>query len=161
MSSVAVDPSSAQADLARVIAPIVGTLCHVSLDGVPFVDFPGNLRGPLRAGVAAHIDRSHVAPGSPVIIVFEGNDPERPVILAPVADRLADSVRMEALPERPQDVLVDGERVVLDAAREIVLRCGKASITLRSDGKIVIRGTELVSRSSGVNKIKGAAVNIN
>jgi hypothetical protein len=56
---------------------------------------------------------------------------------------------------------VDGHRVVLDAEQEIVLRCGKASITLTRAGKVLIRGAYLLSRSSGVNRIKGGSVQIN
>jgi hypothetical protein len=50
---------------------------------------------------------------------------------------------------------------VLTGDKEIVLRCGKASITLTRAGKIIIRGAYLLNRSSGVNKIKGASVQIN
>jgi hypothetical protein len=42
-----------------------------------------------------------------------------------------------------------------------VLRCGKASITLTSAGKVLIRGTYVLSRSSGVNKIKGGSIQLN
>ena len=47
------------------------------------------------------------------------------------------------------------------AESEIVLRCGEASITLTRAGKVLIRGTYLLSRSSGVNRIKGGSVQIN
>jgi hypothetical protein len=56
---------------------------------------------------------------------------------------------------------VDDQRIVLTAEREIVLRCGEASVTLTRAGKVVIKGTYVLSRSSGYNKIKGAAVDIN
>jgi hypothetical protein len=56
---------------------------------------------------------------------------------------------------------LDGERVLLTADREIVLRCGEASLTLTRAGKVLIRGTYVLSRSSGSNRIKGAAVEIN
>jgi hypothetical protein len=56
---------------------------------------------------------------------------------------------------------VDGERIVFRADRELVLRCGEASITLTRAGKVIIRGTYLLSRSSGVNRIKGGSVQIN
>jgi len=55
----------------------------------------------------------------------------------------------------------DDNRLVLSAEREIVLKCGNASITLTRAGKVLINGTYVVSRSSGYNKIKGAAVDIN
>src|SRR5262245_27299472 len=53
------------------------------------------------------------------------------------------------------------ERLELVADREIVLRCGEASITLTRAGKIILRGTYVLSRSSGVNKIKGGSIQIN
>jgi hypothetical protein len=53
------------------------------------------------------------------------------------------------------------ERLELVAEKEIVLRVGDASITLTRAGKIILRGTYVLSRSSGVNKIKGGSVQIN
>jgi hypothetical protein len=58
-------------------------------------------------------------------------------------------------------VQADGERQVITAEREIVLKCGHASITLTRAGKVIIKGTYVLSRSSGYNKIKGAAIDIN
>jgi hypothetical protein len=55
----------------------------------------------------------------------------------------------------------DGERLVVSAVHGLVLRCGKASITLSADGKIVVRGTHVVSHSSGLNRIKGGSVQVN
>jgi hypothetical protein len=53
------------------------------------------------------------------------------------------------------------ERLVLAAEREIVLQVGKASVTLTAAGKIILRGTYVSSRSSGVNRIRGGSVEIN
>jgi hypothetical protein len=58
-------------------------------------------------------------------------------------------------------VAVDGKRIVLSAFEEIVLRCGEASITLTRSGKILIRGEYVSTHSAGVNRIKGATVEIN
>jgi hypothetical protein len=55
----------------------------------------------------------------------------------------------------------DGERLVLTADKEIVLRCGEASITLTKAGKILIKGAYVLSRSSGTNRIQGGSVEIN
>ncbi len=49
----------------------------------------------------------------------------------------------------------------LKADEGLVIECGKASIILTKEGKIQIKGKELLSRASGMNKIKGAGVNIN
>lgn len=77
------------------------------------------------------------------------------VVRAPGAPELA------AAEDPPAEVVLDGERLVLSAAREVVLRCGKASITLREDGKVVVRGADVLQVSSGLHRLKGAAVEIN
>ena len=56
---------------------------------------------------------------------------------------------------------VDGKRVRVTAQDEIVLECGSASITLRRNGRIIIRGTYVETRSEGTNRIKGGQVQIN
>ena len=56
---------------------------------------------------------------------------------------------------------LDGERVILEGHQEITLKCGEASITLRRDGKIVVRGAYVETHARGVNRIKGGAVKIN
>lgn len=51
--------------------------------------------------------------------------------------------------------------LVLSAERQITIRCGESSITLTAAGKIILRGKYIVSRSSGVQRIKGGSVQIN
>jgi hypothetical protein len=38
------------------------------------------------------------------------------------------------------DVRMDGNKLTLSADREIVLKCGKSSITLTRAGKIIVKG---------------------
>lgn len=59
------------------------------------------------------------------------------------------------------EVEVDGEELVLEARREMTLRCGKASITMTADGRVTIRGTQVLSRSDGANRVQGASVQLN
>lgn len=56
---------------------------------------------------------------------------------------------------------VDGRRVRIVAQDEIVLECGQASITLRRNGRIIVRGTYVETHSDGTNRIKGGQVRIN
>jgi hypothetical protein len=56
---------------------------------------------------------------------------------------------------------IDGKRILIEGQEEITLSCGEASITLTKAGKILIRGTYLQSRSSGVNRILGGSVQVN
>jgi hypothetical protein len=97
--------------------------------------------------------------GREVLLLYEAGDPGRPVILAWMAEP---GVALTVTPaETARVVRVDGKHVVIEAAEEILLQCGRGSILIREDGAIVIKGTNLLSRSSGINKIKGGAVRIN
>lgn len=58
-------------------------------------------------------------------------------------------------------VEADGEAQVVEARQELVLRCGAASITMTADGRVTIRGTQLLSRSDGANRVQGATVQLN
>jgi hypothetical protein len=59
------------------------------------------------------------------------------------------------------DANIDGRRVRIVAQDEIVLECGQASITLRRNGRIIVRGTYVETHSEGTNRIKGGQVRIN
>lgn len=101
--------------------------------------------------------------GLRAIAGFEDGDPEKPILLGlldspPPAEEIEEPADAT---DRPDQVLIDGKRMVLSADKEIVLKCGKASITLTRAGKILFRGAYVLSRSSGVNRIKGGSVQIN
>ena len=131
------------------------------------VDFPGNPAGrPLPARTTVPVDREQQ--GREVALMFERGDPRRPLVLGliqhPQVELAVDEAATQASAPPQLQVLeaeVDHERLVLTADKEIVLRCGKASITLTRAGKVLIRGAYLLSRSSGANRIKGGSVQIN
>ena len=144
---------------------VIGTIARLAADGTPEVDFSGNSAGaPLPALSTAAVGTEHV--GREAALVFVDGNPQRPVILgligrqAPASQRDAPSTDAEA-PAPVLDARLDGERIVLTAGQEIELRCGKASLILTRAGKVLIRGAYLLSRSSGVNRIKGGSVQIN
>ena len=51
--------------------------------------------------------------------------------------------------------------MTVEAADELVLRCGQASLTLRADGKVVVRGTHILSHATGPHRLKGGSFSIN
>lgn len=53
------------------------------------------------------------------------------------------------------------DSLVLEAKHSLTLRVGEGSITIREDGKILIKGKDLVSHAQRMNRIKGGAVSIN
>jgi hypothetical protein len=53
------------------------------------------------------------------------------------------------------------DTLILEAGKELVLRVGEGSITIRADGKILIKGKDLVSHAKRTNRIKGGSVSLN
>jgi hypothetical protein len=137
----------------RLDGVVVGALVGFTDLGAPLVDFPGNLQdNAISARTTAELSSDDV--GREVALLFEEADPSRPILIGPIVNPGNQAARRIAVDR-------DGERFELSAQREIVLRCGNASITLTRAGKILIRGDYVSSYSKGVNKIKGGAVHIN
>jgi len=149
--------------------PRVGSVVAAGPEGSVLVDFPGNTRGPIAARVSAMIDAPMLAHAAEqrqqALLMFEDGNPALPILLTllatPSATPLIDAVLEQSAIEPPREAVVDGERVVIRGQEEIVLECGRSSITLRRDGKIVLRGTDILTVASGVQRIKGGKVQIN
>jgi hypothetical protein len=117
-------------------------------------------RQPVEAALAAAsvVDLRGAHIGQQVVLMFEDGDPQRPIIMGVLRTPQA-----WPLPEPPGQLEVDadGERLIVTAKEELVLRCGKSCITLHRDGKISIRGVHVVSHAAGVNRIRGGSVQLN
>lgn len=53
------------------------------------------------------------------------------------------------------------DEVLIDAGRKLTLRCGKSSITLYPNGKIVLRGEYILSDAEAVNRLAGGRIELN
>lgn len=153
-------------ELGPITSPRAGRLVGHNEQGRLLVDFSGNAFGPLRARTTVvlapeELQRA-VKEQCPVLLLFEEGDPGRPIVVGLLRDQLP---REAATPEpaapRPMEVEADGKRVEVVAADELVLRCGDASIVLRRNGRVIIRGAYVETRAKGVNRIKGGSVLIN
>ena len=136
----------------------VGELLGLTDSGrTALVVFPGQ---PGTAALAARtvVDLHGAHVGKQVVLMFEAADPGRPIVMGVL--RADEGWPLEAKPGQV-DVDIDGERLVVSARDQLVLRCGKASITLTSAGKVLISGTFVASSSSGVNRVKGGSVQLN
>lgn len=140
----------------RIVGVVVGALVgFADSDATPLVtyrDQPAPAALPARATVdlqGAHVGRS-------VVLMFEEGDPHRPIIVGCLQAG-------KALSTQTEQVVVDAddERLIVSAKEQIVLRCGKASITLTKEGKLILQGAYVSNHSTGVLRIKGGSVQIN
>jgi hypothetical protein len=133
------------------------------------VDYEGNTAGPLPALSTVPLDAKSmeqaVASRQRAVLLFENGVPTRPLLVGLVqavsSTPLLDELLEARVPPQEVEARVDGRRVVIEGQDEIVLSCGKASITLRRNGKVLIKGVQLESSAAGVNRIKGGSVQIN
>ena len=151
-------PTASQTETAPSAGITVGTLVGFSNHGrTPLVTYPGQSgSAALVAGAVVDLHASHI--GRSVALMFEGADRARPIVIGWLREAHSD-LGLDA----PQsvDVDADGERLIVNAKEQLVLRCGSASITLTKAGKVIIRGAHIVSHSSGVNRVKGGVVHLN
>jgi Domain of unknown function (DUF6484) len=130
-----------------------GLLVAIGEDGTPKVDFDGNPESePIAAVSTVTVTKGDA--GREAVLMFEDGDARRPILLGLVK-------QPGSRPSQTAEVSLDGEQVTVTADREVVLRCGHASIILTRAGKVLIRGKYVMTRSSGVNRIKGGSVQIN
>jgi hypothetical protein len=154
----------------------VGVVVAFDETGV-YVDYPGNPHGPLQARSAVLLDAAQLVAAASerrqVLLTFEDERSDLPIVIgfmhvvprpAPLA-AAAPGTTAATLEEAPAlsgfQPVVDGNKLVLEAQDEVVLRCGEASITLRRNGKLAIRGVFVETRARMVNRIKGGSVQIN
>lgn len=160
----------------------VGRLVGVSAEGLALVDFEGNPGpGPVPARSFVALDsaqlRAAVEERREAVLLFEDGDPSRPLLVAlsqtPSAPSLleqllTEAARPEASPEAAEAAAPvesqdanQQERRVLGAQKELVLQVGEASITLRRDGTILLRGVRVESRATGLQLIRGGKIELN
>lgn len=157
------------------IAPgeiMLGTLLDINEQGQPVVEYHDGETSQRHAALTTQgLTRKQL--GRQVAILFADGDLSRPVIMglihSPLQEMLEtfgnqspgkNELELDA-DHKIDDVQVDGERITLKGKKEIVLKCGEASITLTRSGKVLIRGKYLLNRSSGVNRIMGGSVQVN
>ena len=62
---------------------------------------------------------------------------------------------------RPREVHVKGEKIVIEAEREVLLRAGRAALRLREDGDIELVGSRISAASRGLFRIVGRILRLN
>jgi hypothetical protein len=156
--SVPVRVSGSVAARASMDGARVGTIVGFTDNGATaLVTYSGQvLTGARAARATLDLHAAHI--GRSVVLVFENGDETRPIVVGCLHEHNA-----KALPAIPERVEIDanGNRLVVTAKDSIVLRCGKASLTLTKEGRVIIEGAYVSAQSSGVLRVKGGSVQIN
>lgn len=177
-------PSSTGLATTLGLAPaevVIGTLVAMDAQGRALVSFywAEQMFEQIPALSTQIIDQASL--GRQVALLFAGGNAQQPVVMGfihspldvVIGQTLADASDASALveteifagpaqftpPERKADL--DGKRLVFEADEEVQIKCGESSINLYKDGRVVIRGRNLVSRASAVNRILGGSVQVN
>ena len=144
------------AEIARIRA--------LASDGTPELDLGNEGQNvPARLGLVTSRERLEAAVvlQQQVVVVFERGDRARPIIIGFIERPGANGPLSVPVEHTSVEADVDGKRVKVTAQEEIVLQCGSASITLRRNGRVIVRGTYVETHSDGTNRIKGGQVQIN
>lgn len=140
----------------------VGQLVAVDERGFAWVNF-GDGGSPVAAAVAFTATRDqleHVMSVKAPVVVY--GDADGLQVVAVVGVALSAPTSPPAATQSPAiEADVDGQRVCLSGEKEVVIACGKSSITLRANGRVIIKGVQIESYSEGTNRIKGGQVRIN
>lgn len=140
-------------DHAGASQPIVrlGQLVGWAADGQVTVAVVGVADAPMAARTIIPVGAAAVQAQREVLLVFTPDG--QPIVVG--------LLQPPPSPSTPVASMADGRRLEIAGEDEIVLRCGKASITLRRNGRVVIRGEYVETRATGVNRVKGGTVQIN
>lgn len=104
-----------------------------------------------------------------VLVVFEQGELEKPIVTGVIQTSLEASQQPAGSQPTAEDqslrskrkLTVGGKTLYIGAEQDIVLECGKSSIRMTRQGKIILKGTDIVSRALRNNKIKGSSINLN
>lgn len=133
------------------IAPGLRSARLVSLDKRrATVTFRGH-SAPVEADIAPEVEDGLLAlalrQGDGVLVeVFEG---DKPIIVGMLQTKL------------PHEVHVKADVIHLEAAKELVLRAGRAALRLREDGDVELVGTRISASSRGLFRLVGRILRLN
>lgn len=134
---------------AKIEGVVVGRITGFHSGGDPLVDYTMNHTGrPLVARTTMGLDKCHI--GRDAAVMFEGGDSRKPIIMG-----------LMHISQQNVETVEDDKTTEISSEKEILIRCGEASIHLKKDGKIIIKGKDILSRARRNHDIKGGMINLN
>jgi hypothetical protein len=143
-----------QVDAARIAR---GTVVEIAADGTVVALIDGS-EEEVRCDVlqSARGDGALMAARDSILVWSSGRAGARGVVLGRIGATNAAAAQAVA----PVDSGTPAE-LVIEATENLTLRCGQGSIMIRRDGRVLIKGNDLVSHAQRVNRIRGGSVAIN
>jgi hypothetical protein len=139
---------------------VVGTLVGFAADGRPLISSTAQADpSPQPALSCVHLNERQI--GADVVFVVESGERRTPIILGVLVPSEPVVAGRKVATVTAAEVQIDGTVIVIDAEKSVTLRCGEASITLRRDGKIVVKGINIISSAQGANRIVGGSIELN
>jgi hypothetical protein len=124
---------------------VIARVARVTESAV-WVELPGRAT-PVQATLST-VTLTALSAGAAVAVAVVPSSPDvQAVLLGPILGAVPDA-------ELPNEI-------VLEAKGKITLRCGKATLSLGADGNAALRGTNVTTRASATNRIRGGNVQIN
>jgi len=129
----------------------LGTVIELTEGGDAGVVVPGDPPLRLRCDVLRTADRAALtlSLGARVLVLLPGPGEERGIVLGVVAPY--ESPRPDPAPAELR----------LEAAKSIELACGESSLTMDAEGRVLLKGKDIVTRAKRTQKIRGGTVHIN
>jgi hypothetical protein len=178
MSTQAESQSSSQNELSSQGSLLIGKVISINDHGNPLIAYNEATHTlPIEALTTVPLNDASI--GKDVAISFAQNQGGTPIVMG-VIRRILDDVISQQENTTPlttaiddintnllrtenskPEIIVDGNKLELSAADEITLRCGKSSITLNKNGKILIKGEHMLNRTAGSYKIKSGSIQLN
>jgi hypothetical protein len=132
-------------------APALRSARLVALDGAhATIAWRGHVDS-LEAEIAPEVEKAllDLALRSGDGVLVEMGEKDKPVIVGVLQTRL------------PRELHVAADKIHLDAAREIVLRAGRAALRLREDGDVELVGSRISAASRGLFRLVGRVLRLN
>ncbi|MEZ6117686.1 MAG: DUF6484 domain-containing protein [Pirellulaceae bacterium] len=139
---------------------VIGTLVGISASGVPLVEFSGNDSGPQEALSAIQLsckDEACGHIGREVMLHLEAEG-GRIVLMSFLHERLV-ADRQDSTSSQSDSQ--NKRSLHLEADSELRLTCGKSSLVMKKNGKVLLKGIDIVSHAESRQRIVGGEIKIN
>jgi len=142
------DPVSAAAAGRAVLASVI----ELTELGDAGVVVPGDPPVRLRCDVLRTADRPTLtlSLGARVLVLLPAAGEERGVVLGVVGPY-----------ETPRPADPAPRELKLEAGERLELRCGESALTMDAEGRVLVKGKDIVTRAKRTQKIRGGTVHIN